>query len=259
MSSAIPKFLHQLIQILTDESNHPIISWEHGYFSDDNEDSSEGRYYDKLIVVHNPDRLVEILSKYFRHSNYASFQRQMNYFGFKKIHSYSNSPSNSNSNSPASDISSSTYKKKGKMCSCAYVHELLKKNDEGDSSVYCLLKLKRRNPKDTAASRKIMRMNQKDKSNSNKKKSRIKYQSTNHHNHQQHHVQRSFMQTKTHQKTFGAVATTTTFNHRPFYDHSRHLTELSTPKLGKTDSSRLNMLSTVCTRLLYSSSSLSSS
>ena len=38
------------------------------------------------IQVHNPHRLAEEVShKYFRHSKYASFQRQLNYFRFRKI------------------------------------------------------------------------------------------------------------------------------------------------------------------------------
>ena len=50
--------------------------------------------------VHDPYRLQsEVLHNYFRHSKFASFQRQLNYFGFRKLAG------------------------KGKMAPCSYVNE----------------------------------------------------------------------------------------------------------------------------------------
>jgi HSF-type DNA-binding len=55
----IAEFLYQLTKMLT-EDNGEIIEW------------SDGR-----IKVHHPERLeAEVLHKYFRHSKFASFQRQ---------------------------------------------------------------------------------------------------------------------------------------------------------------------------------------
>lgn len=52
------------------------------------------------IEVHSPHKLEsEVLKKYFRHSKFASFQRQLNYFGFRKLAG------------------------KGKMAPCSYVNE----------------------------------------------------------------------------------------------------------------------------------------
>ena len=52
------------------------------------------------IEVHSPHKLESmVLPKYFRHSKFASFQRQLNYFGFRKLAG------------------------KGKMAPCSYVNE----------------------------------------------------------------------------------------------------------------------------------------
>ena len=52
------------------------------------------------IEVHSPQKLEShVLKKYFRHSKFASFQRQLNYFGFRKLAG------------------------KGKMAPCSYVNE----------------------------------------------------------------------------------------------------------------------------------------
>ena len=78
----VPEFLYQLTRMLL-EGNPKIIEW------------SEGR-----ILVHEPHRLeAEVLGKYFRHSRFSSFQRQLNYFGFKK------------------------FSGKGKMNPCTYMNE----------------------------------------------------------------------------------------------------------------------------------------
>lgn len=62
-----PDFLKKLVEILSHE-NSSIIQWDKGQ-----------------ILIFSPDKLCEqILGKHFRHSKYTSFQRQLNYFGFKK-------------------------------------------------------------------------------------------------------------------------------------------------------------------------------
>ena len=72
LGGSVPEFLYQLTKMLTDD-NRSIIEWSTF--------SGAGR-----IEVHAPTRLEkEVLGKYFRHSKYSSFQRQLNYFGFRKI------------------------------------------------------------------------------------------------------------------------------------------------------------------------------
>lgn len=67
-TQTVPEFLFQLIKMLTDD-NKEIIEWVDG-----------------KIAVHQPTKLAtSVLHRYFRHSKYASFQRQLNYFGFRKI------------------------------------------------------------------------------------------------------------------------------------------------------------------------------
>lgn len=78
----VPEFLFQLTKMLSQEHTN-IIEWVAG-----------------KIEVHDPHRLEsEVLNKYFRHSKYASFQRQLNYFGFRKLAG------------------------KGKMAPCSYINE----------------------------------------------------------------------------------------------------------------------------------------
>lgn len=103
----IAEFLYQLTKMLTDD-NDEIIEW------------SQAR-----IKVHHPDRLEsEVLHKYFRHSKFASFQRQLNYFGFRKIAG------------------------KGKMSPCSYV------NDAATEDIRSLLLIKRKT--NGSAARKAM-------------------------------------------------------------------------------------------------------
>lgn len=95
--SAVPEFLYQLTKMLTD-NNRDIIEWSNG-----------------KIEVHNPHKLqTQVLNRYFRHSKFASFQRQLNYFGFRKLAG------------------------KGKMAPCSYV------NDATTNELRSLLHIKRK-------------------------------------------------------------------------------------------------------------------
>ena len=91
--------------------------------SDDNREIIE--WVDGRIKVHYPERLEgKVLLKYFRHSKFASFQRQLNYFGFRKIAG------------------------KGKMSPCSYV------NESATSDIRSLLLIKRKT--NGSAARKAM-------------------------------------------------------------------------------------------------------
>jgi len=69
VTRAPPDFLTKLVEILESEECLNIICWEEG-----------------KIHIKSTSRLCnEILSKYFRQSKFSSFQRQLNYFGFKKL------------------------------------------------------------------------------------------------------------------------------------------------------------------------------
>lgn len=99
----IAEFLYQLTKMLSDD-NRDVIEWLGG-----------------RIQVHDPERLAsDVLHKYFRHSNYASFQRQLNYFGFRKIAG------------------------KGKMSPCAY------ENDSATNDLRSLLYIKRKTSRSTS-------------------------------------------------------------------------------------------------------------
>lgn len=96
-NTSVPEFLYQLTKMLTDD-HRDIIEWSNA-----------------KIEVHNPHRLEsEVLNKYFRHSKYASFQRQLNYFGFRKLAG------------------------KGKMAPCSYI------NENATTDLRSLLRMKRK-------------------------------------------------------------------------------------------------------------------
>lgn len=119
VTQPVPEFLCHLSSMLRDPSYSDLISWV--VPSHDESDLMGGgiRGIGK-IVVHKPESLQDsVLGNYYRHSKYASFQRQLNYFGFKKrLHGG----------------------KKGKLSPCSYIHESL------DGDVRSLLTLKRRPP-----------------------------------------------------------------------------------------------------------------
>lgn len=94
-----PTFLTQLVRMLRDQSMVDVIEWTN----------------DGILDVKEPVTLTEkVLPEYFKHSNYSSFQRQLNYFGFKKKTG------------------------KGKLIPCTY------SNDYASKDVESLLKIKRR-------------------------------------------------------------------------------------------------------------------
>jgi hypothetical protein len=64
-------FLHKLWTMLEIEENAHILNW-----------NDEG---DRFHVLDIEAMEKYILPKYFRHSKFSSFQRQLNYFGFKKV------------------------------------------------------------------------------------------------------------------------------------------------------------------------------
>ena len=65
-----PAFLEKLWDMLDDESNWGVIEWDEGGM---------------MFEVKSPKNMASfVLNKYFRHNNFASFQRQLNYFGFHK-------------------------------------------------------------------------------------------------------------------------------------------------------------------------------
>ncbi len=115
----VPEFLCHLFTMLQDESIDHYISWEVPFENEPDHLGGGIRGIGKIVVL-DPESLQDhVLGNYYRHSKYASFQRQLNYFGFKKrLHNG----------------------KKGKLSPCSYIHEGL------SADVESLLGLKRRPP-----------------------------------------------------------------------------------------------------------------
>lgn len=63
-------FLVKLWQMLADEENFEVLAWD---------ESGESFH-----VRGSLNAISKMLQRYFRHNKYSSFQRQLNYFGFKK-------------------------------------------------------------------------------------------------------------------------------------------------------------------------------
>ena len=116
--NSVPEFLFQLTKMLT-EDNTDIIEWSQGKDAVSSRDPKREHVFSSrceldpptdnvdtpfaisgLIKVHSPLKLEsQVLHKYFRHSKFSSFQRQLNYFGFRKLAG------------------------KGKMAPCSYANE----------------------------------------------------------------------------------------------------------------------------------------
>jgi len=65
-------FIFKLFELVNDPVTNDLVSWE-----------TNGKYF----IVHKPTEFsLIVLPHYFKHNNFASFVRQLNQYGFHKIH-----------------------------------------------------------------------------------------------------------------------------------------------------------------------------
>ncbi|XP_030553757.1 heat stress transcription factor A-8 [Rhodamnia argentea] len=72
-STLLAPFLSKCYDLLEDESTDPIISW--------------GGAGDSFVIWDITQFTLQLLPQYFKHSNFSSFMRQLNIYGFRKVDS----------------------------------------------------------------------------------------------------------------------------------------------------------------------------
>ena len=103
----VPEFLCHVLSMVQDPALSHIISWEIC-----NDETDLLTLHKGKIVIHCPSLFQsKVLGRYYRHSKFSSFQRQMNYFGFKKR--------------VLPIVNSATAGVRGKLNACEFVNEKL--------------------------------------------------------------------------------------------------------------------------------------